>query len=335
MEALGAAASIVQFALLSLKCVKEVHNTLSAVKDGPAIVQLVASDFLLLQDILERLIQSPVASSNPALDGHIRQCIQNVCSRAGSITKLQVTPGNRSIGRFWKQLKIIANENDLNRIRSELNQLVTILNLRLCGLSSNAMYELKDETQQIRQQMYSMGLSLNSQLDAQTADFLSIENNISNNYNNGHKDLQASLSLIQQTIDSTSSISASVTASMLSLLNQIKDHVAPDYKDSNKATNTTSSESEPTICESNKDIDQTMVESINRLCSLIDEKRDAVDVFAEDDDQAESVIDDLQTMLKAVRKGQGHDFDELFEKGIRRFGRSFGHGELSINSKVN
>ncbi|KAJ4266220.1 hypothetical protein NW762_004201 [Fusarium torreyae] len=333
MEALGAAASITQFALLSLKCVKEVHNTLSAIKDGPAIVQLVASNFLLLQDILERLVQSPAASANPALDGHIRQCIQNVCSRAEPIAQLQATPGDRSAGRFWKRLKIIVSESDLNRIRSELNQLVTILNLRLCGLSSNAIYELKDETQQIRQQMYSMGLSLNSQFDAQTADLLSIENNISNNYNNGHKDLQASLSLIQQTIDSTSSISASDTASMVSLLNQIKDHVAPDCKNSNKATITTNSDREPATCEPNNYVDQTMFESIDRLCSLIDEKRDAVDVYAEDDGQVESVIDDLQTMLKAVRRGQGHAFDDLFEKGIRRFGRSFGHGELSINSK--
>lgn len=55
MEALGGAASVAQFVLLSLKCVKEAHEAISSFQDGPDILKLLSDEFLRVQEILERL----------------------------------------------------------------------------------------------------------------------------------------------------------------------------------------------------------------------------------------------------------------------------------------
>ena len=135
MEAVGAAASLTQFALLALKCVKEAHEALSSFKDGPYILKLLSNDFLRVQGILERLHRSASTSADSALDAHIQQSIQALCSRAVSLVSLQATPGDNGGKRLWKQIKTVVSESDVKRIRDELGQLVIILNLRLSGLS--------------------------------------------------------------------------------------------------------------------------------------------------------------------------------------------------------
>ena len=135
MEAVGAAASLTQFALLALKCAKETHEALSSFKDGPDILKLLSNDFLRVHDILKRLHQSASTSADSALDAHIQQSIQTLCSRAVSLVSLQATPGDNGGKRLWKQIKTVVSESDVKRIREELGQLAVILNLRLSGLS--------------------------------------------------------------------------------------------------------------------------------------------------------------------------------------------------------
>jgi len=113
MEALGGAASVAQFVLLSLKCVKEAHEAISSFKDGRNILK-----------ILERLHQSTSTSDDSALDAHVQQSIQALGSRAVLLVSLQVTPGDSGAKRFWKQLKTVVSDSDVKRIRDELGQLV-------------------------------------------------------------------------------------------------------------------------------------------------------------------------------------------------------------------
>ncbi|KAF4445996.1 hypothetical protein F53441_10302 [Fusarium austroafricanum] len=320
MEALGAAASIAQFAALSLKCVKEVHNALAAIKDGPAGVQLLAGDFLLLQDILQRLDQSRVASDNPALDRHIQQSIEALCSRAEKIVELQTTPADRTGIRFWKRLKVVVSENDIDRIRSETIQLVGTLNLRINGILSNSVSNLKDDGLQTRQTVQSMNDSVQVQFQSQATNFLALEKFLTAN-NERFIGLQGTLSSIQQTVGSTSSISDPNSSCLVSLLKDIKNIVASKDKGKEKA-----------VDESDGSQNQAMLESIDRLCALIDEKRDAVDIYAEDDELAESAIDDLQTLLSSFRGRKRPKLEYQLQKGLRRLGRSFGQNKLFINS---
>jgi exonuclease VII small subunit len=140
MEALGAAASVTQFVLLSLKCVKEAHDALSQYKDGPDILKRLENDLLGVQNILEALRQSENVLANRPLDAQIKQSIEDLCSIAERLVELQTTPGDKGSRRFWKHLKIVLSENDMNRIRSELAQIVNNLNLRLSVLSWSVFF---------------------------------------------------------------------------------------------------------------------------------------------------------------------------------------------------
>ncbi|KAF5009064.1 hypothetical protein FDECE_4687 [Fusarium decemcellulare] len=272
MEAVGVGANVLAFVVLGLKCAKEVHNTLSAIKDGPSIVRQLADELLQLHWILEQLHQSRAAASDSALEGQVRQCYEDLCLLAKPMEKLQVTPQDRITGRFWKRLKAVASEDDLRRFYSRVTQKAAMLSLRLNVLSRHV------------------------------AGFLTIERNLSNSHSNAKDNLEAGLSSIQRTLDATSSISSQDTTSMLQVLNEIKDRIS---------SGSTRHDLDPTSATGDKselgdgsslDTDQDILERVNRLCSLIGEKRDAIDVYAEDDDQAESVIEDLHVLLQNIRK---------------------------------
>ncbi|KAF4466542.1 hypothetical protein FALBO_6589 [Fusarium albosuccineum] len=346
MEAVGVGANVLAFVVLGLKCAKEVHNTLSAIKDGPSIVRQLAGELLQLHWILEQLHQSRAATTDSALEGQVRQCYEDLCLLAKPIEKLQVAPQDRITGRFWKRLKVVVSEDDLRRFNNRITQKAAMLSLRLNVLSSNAVYAAKDGSDNIQQKLDLFETSMQKQLESQIAGFLSVERNLSSSHNSAKDTLEAGLSSIQRTLDATSSISSQDTAFMLQLLNEIKDRISSgSTRHGLDPTSGTGDKSE-SVEESPLDPDQDMLERVNRLCSLIGEKRDAIDVYAEDDEQAESVIEDLHVLLQNIRK-QGCPIshrstetnmcdsctEKSFSDDLRRFGRSFGQNRLSINSR--
>ncbi|KAI6748263.1 hypothetical protein HG531_008805 [Fusarium graminearum] len=241
MEALGAAASITQFVLLSLKCVKEAHDALSQYKDGPDILKRLRNDLLCAQNILETLRHSANVPANPVLDAHIQQSIGGICSIAEHLVKLQATPGD-----------------------------------------------------------------------------------------NG--DYQNRLTSIQQALDSTSSISVSRFTDMRSLLNEIKDLVVSEGKATRDASASNNVDSDSTR---NEPQNSAILESIERLGALINAKRESCNVYAEEDDLADSAIEDLQDLLTAIRREKHFKIEKEMLDGLRRFSRSFGQYEVSINSRNN
>ncbi|RBR17122.1 uncharacterized protein FIESC28_06624 [Fusarium coffeatum] len=332
MEAVGAAASVAQFALLALKCVKEAHEALSSFKDSPDILRLLSNDFLRVHDILERLHQSTYTSADSALDAHIQQSIQDICSRAVSLVSLQATPGDNRGKRFSKQLKSVVSESDVKRIRDELGQLVIILNLRLSGLSWNIASEVKDNTKHIQQHIQTLDTTLQSQHQLQRANLQAFERNLLTTYNDNQSNFQDQLSSIEHKIESKASISTQESASFFLLLNELKSLVISEGKASREASASSNINREDTT---NQSPNQPVLESIERLCTLIDKKRETVDVYAEDDDLAESAIEDLRSMLTAVRSGKHLKLEKELDKGLRRFGRSFGQNKISINAQSN
>ncbi|CEI40906.1 hypothetical protein FVEN_g1467 [Fusarium venenatum] len=332
MEALGAAASVTQFVLLSLKCVKEAHDALSQYKDGPDILKRLANDFLGVQNILEALCYSENVAGNTTLDAYIQQSIKSLCLIAERLVELQITPGDKGGKRLWQHLKIVLSEDDMNRIRSELAQIVNILNLRLLVLSRNTVSQIKDDTQQVRNQMTTMDTSLQSYHQLQTAGFQAFENSLLNTHNGHHRDYQSRLSSIQHSLDSTSSISVSRFQDMRSLLDEIKDLVVLEGKATREASASNNIGSEGTT---NKPQNSAMLESIERLGALIDAKRESCNVYAEEDDLADSAIEDLQDLLAAIRRERHNKIEKEMLDGLRRFSRYFGQYEVSINSGTN
>ncbi|RSM20957.1 hypothetical protein CDV31_000004 [Fusarium ambrosium] len=332
MEAIGVGANVLAFVVLGIKSAKMAHETLSAIKDGPALVQSVAANFLQLHWILEQLLQCRAAATDPALHGQARQCCEDLDKLAKTIERLQVPPREKATGKFWKRLKAAINENDLKRLDAWAGQQASMLSLRLNVLSSNVLYATRDGNERIQQQIHSFGTSMQTQFESQTASFLNAARNMTSSHADGRSALEAGLSSIQETIEATHSISSEDTRSMFQLLQEIKDRVAPESTGGTESTKV-KCDHEQTMGGTAPSLNHKMLESINSLCGLIDEKRDAIDVYAEDDDQAESVIEDLQTLVKSLRGQKLPVSDqESFEKDLRRFGRSFGSNVLSINS---
>ena len=117
---------------------------------------------------------------------------------------------------------------------------------------------------------------------------------------------------------------------MFSLFSELKDIVI-----SRDTTTRDLSNDDRTVREdtANKSQNQAMLASIDRLCLLIDKKREAVNVYAEDDEFAESAIEDLRDLLTAIQREKQHEVEKEMLSDLRRFGRSFGQYEVSINSR--
>ncbi|KAM0441175.1 hypothetical protein ACHAPT_000481 [Fusarium lateritium] len=332
MEAVGVGANVLAFVVLGIKSAKLAHDTLSAIKDGPAIVQSLAASFLQLHYILEQLLQSRAAARDTALHGQARQCCEDLDKLANTIERLQVPPKEKATGRFWKRLKTAISENDLKRLDAWVAQQASMLSLRLNVLSSNEIYATRDGNERIQQKIELMGTSMQTQFESQTANFLGAAMSITSNRNDERSALEAGLSSIQQTIETTHSISSKDTQSMFELLKEIKDRIAPE---SNGGAGTTSAidGGERAEAVASLDLDQKMLESIDSLCSLIGEKRNAVDAYGEDDGQAESAIEDLEGLVQTLRKQKLPVSDaKSFENDLGRFSKWFGSGALSINS---
>ncbi|KAI8691588.1 hypothetical protein NCS56_00151700 [Fusarium sp. Ph1] len=334
MEAIGVGANVLAFVVLGIKSAKLTHDTLSAISDGPARVRNLAAGLLQLHWILEQLLQCRAAATDTALHGQARQCCETLGKLATTIERLQVSPGERATGRFWKRLKAAISESDLQKLGHWVAHQTSMLSLRLNVLSSNAIYATRDGNEKIQQQIHSFGASMQTQFVTQTATIQGAAQSIMSSHNDGRSALEAGLSSIQETIEATHSISSEDTRAMFELLKEIKDRIAPG-PEGDVAMIDARSDDEQATDRATKVLNDEMMERINSLCGLIDEKRDAVDVYAEDDDQVESVIEDLQELVKNIRRQKLPVWDpKSFESGLRRFGRSFGSKVLSINSGI-
>ncbi|KAJ4329222.1 hypothetical protein N0V84_000348 [Fusarium piperis] len=316
MEAIGVGANVLAFVVLGIKSAKLAHDTFSAIKDGPALVQNLAANFLQLHWILEHLLQCRAAAADTALHGQARQCCEDLDKLAKTIERLQVPPKEKAAGRFWKRLKTAISESDLKRLDKWVAGQASLLNLRLVVLSSNEIYAMRDGNERTQQQIHAIGASVKTQLESQTASFLGAARGITINHNDGRSALEAGLSSVQQKIEAAHSISVENTQSMFQLLKEIKDGNPPESNGADMANA----------------VDGTL-ETIDRLCSLIDEKRDAVDAYAEDDDQAQSAIENLEKLVQSLREQELPVSDpESFSNDLSRFSKWFGSGALSINS---
>lgn len=135
MEAIGVGANVLAFVVLGIKSAKLAHDTLSAISDGPARVRNLAASFLQLHWILEQLLQCRAAATDTALHGQARQCCETLGKLAMTIERLQVSPGERATGRFWKRLKAAISESDLEKLGLWVAQQTSMLSLRLNVLS--------------------------------------------------------------------------------------------------------------------------------------------------------------------------------------------------------
>ncbi|KAI8719634.1 hypothetical protein NCS52_00744600 [Fusarium sp. LHS14.1] len=337
MEAIGVGANVLAFVLLSIKSAKVAHDTLSAIKDGPKVVRDLTGNVLQLQGILEKLKEPCTAASTDALDGlegQVRQCTEDLGELAELIQKFQASTRDKFARKLWKRLKVVVGEKDLERFNRQVEQKASLLNVRLSTLSRNQIYEIKDGNDRLEQQIRLMNASVQAQLESQKASFLDTVRGILSGHDDERTALRADLSSIQQAIKALHFISPEATQAILQPLDKINNHTDPEPKDDPETTNPRGDD-EHAMDEAAPGSDQKLLEIIDNLCSLINEEKDAVDAYGEDDSLAQSAIENLEELVQSLRGKKLPVSDpKSFGSDLNRFGKWFGSGALSINSGV-
>ncbi|KAB5566289.1 hypothetical protein GE09DRAFT_731908 [Coniochaeta sp. 2T2.1] len=139
-DPLSAGASVVAFLGVAWWSAKAIHETLSAVKDGPRNVQRLADDVKQLQDILGRISALLVGSAhNTDLDELATlsgKCQSDLADFASKLQRLHLTPNDRRMGKLWKRLKAAIGEKDIDRMRDIIGDYILVLNIRLTLLTT-------------------------------------------------------------------------------------------------------------------------------------------------------------------------------------------------------
>ncbi|KAH8688464.1 hypothetical protein BGZ61DRAFT_453250 [Ilyonectria robusta] len=344
MEAIGVGANVLAFVLLGLKSAKFIHETLSAVKDGPEIVQRVARDILQLHWILERVHQSRAAADDESLLFHAQQCVDDLGSLAEIVQRLQLATNERLTGRFWKRIKTVLSEKDLARISTQVTQKASLLDFRINLLSSDATFEIKDGQDQLMQTTQALDSSIQNQFNSLTERFVQMEDALSSKLADRKPHLPVGPPEHTQAAEPIS------VKDIGDMLQQIRDHIvaSPTQSISGPVTGQGTTDGLLNSQVEPPRVDQQMMNSLDRLCRLIDEKRRTIDAYSEDDELAESIMEDLQQIVNSLQQHGAPversedgllETKELelvsFRNGLRRFARGFGGGILEINGRNN
>ncbi|KAM0551374.1 hypothetical protein ACHAPJ_008483 [Fusarium lateritium] len=135
MEAVGAGASLLTFLTVAFSVTKSIHDALSAIKDGPQVIQYLSDDFAQLQTILQKLSQTPFTSINVTdkseLEGLAKKCNGDLVDFDTKLRLLDVSGAGGRRDRLWRKLKLCFTEKDLDQMRHVVQGHVQVLTIRL------------------------------------------------------------------------------------------------------------------------------------------------------------------------------------------------------------
>ncbi|TGJ81434.1 hypothetical protein E0Z10_g7345 [Xylaria hypoxylon] len=326
MEALSLSANVAAFVVVAAQLSTVLYTTFSSIKDGPDNVRRVTAHLLQLHGVLEQLRCSSLASSDTALAGHVGLCVLDLNSLADNVQKLQLTPYEARTGRLWKRFKSFLDEKKLDRICDQIVAHTGTLSLRLSILNS---------------------------VEKQTESLISKFGDVDNTLHTQHDELQNGLTSIQAAVGDMVHMSQTKADSMLDLLAEIKNSIVnltrgacqPGTVTGNTSEQGSESNNEEVWAEKNVKsvLHANLVQSITRLCCLVKEKNRTFDTDAEDNTQAEDIIEDLQMLLDSAQRYETTVSStiahrsinrKLLRSDLRRFGQAFGQFKLLVNQEA-
>lgn len=135
MEAVGAGASILTFITVAFSVTQSIHSALSAIKDGPQVIRLLADEISQLRSILHRLNEVSFVSINDIdksqLNGLAKKCKDDLSALNSRLESFDVATSDGRRGRLWRNLKLSFSEKDLDQIRHVVRGHVQHLTVRL------------------------------------------------------------------------------------------------------------------------------------------------------------------------------------------------------------
>ncbi|KAF5533826.1 hypothetical protein FMEXI_11620 [Fusarium mexicanum] len=135
MEPVGATASILTFVTVAFSATKSIYGALSAIKDGPEILDFINNEISQLQNILQRLSQVVSSTARPTdrskLEQMVKKCRDDLVGFEVKLRQLDVSGADGRRGQLWRKLKICFEEKELDRMRHSVGRHVQLLTLYL------------------------------------------------------------------------------------------------------------------------------------------------------------------------------------------------------------
>ena len=113
---------------LGLKSSKFLHDVLAGVKDGPISVQRTTTEIYGLISTLEQLAECR------ALEMRLLKCADDLKIFDSKLQGLTIGDSERRFGRYWKKIKTVYNEKELDKISATVKSHATALHLQLSAL---------------------------------------------------------------------------------------------------------------------------------------------------------------------------------------------------------
>ncbi|KAK8057368.1 ankyrin repeat-containing domain protein [Apiospora saccharicola] len=353
-EALGLGANVVAFVVVAAQLAKKTHETFSAIKDGPEIVQRVASQVNQVYWILEGLKKHRAALEDPALAGHLQICFNEISSAAALIEKLQLSPAERRGGRLWKRLRTFLNEKDLERLNAQLTGIATTLTLRMQGASSTQLHGLHEKFTVFERRIDTLHQSVQTQTRSYATDQAHLAESV-NRTTGGHFDsLQHSLLTMQNESNNHQAISQTKLDELLAGLKSLLVHKKEEGNRSTQGSVSEETESDDARAGTSLSTgngrtgSEELIQKVESLCRLLSHEGQTIDTYNEDAANIEicdRIIEDLQAILNlAAEQGEvsaprksstdAETSDRQDAKAIaRRLKRAFGQQTLQINQR--
>lgn len=163
MEAVGFGASILTFAAAAVTVSKSIHNTLSAIKDGPEIITSLSHEISQLETILQRLLEvfssTATSTDRPELEKLVKKCKSDLVGFETTLDQLDVSGADRRRGRLWRKLKFCLGEKDLDQMRHVVRGHFSVITIHL-GIFQAQQAPLSTDILSLLQQVHEGVLSL-------------------------------------------------------------------------------------------------------------------------------------------------------------------------------
>ena len=131
----------VHFPDFGLRSARELYELLSSLRDGPEAVRSAVHNLSQLKLVLERLERSQVLAGASAalapdedaraLASHVEACREDLEAYERRLGKLTVRDNETAAGRYWKRMKTVLSEKDLERMSAAVAGHVSIIGLHL------------------------------------------------------------------------------------------------------------------------------------------------------------------------------------------------------------
>ncbi|KAL9064188.1 MAG: hypothetical protein Q9157_007924 [Trypethelium eluteriae] len=300
MDVVSIVTSVVAFAEAALKSTKFVYQTLSTVKHQPRLVQSLVTAIRKLHLVLRKVSKSPAVrfarerADLEALSTIIRLCQEDCKRYENTIQRIQIVRNDSLVGRAWKQVKTILKEKELEKIWTEVNLHVDVIEVNIGLLLTS--YVQRNSTQI---QHHSSKLdTVHDQVEELREDSTQ-----------RHAELRKELDLLNAKVERMEGMSRNQLEHIFELLRSFRERLSqgsPSIQ-ANACTN------KQRRCDVSKDVRaaeplteyEKVLSSIDRLCKLSTQEED---ISFNGDTQ--EIIDDLEALLESISEQMLYEVED-------------------------